>query len=113
MKPPRRFNRATLLASVAVHLGFCVQALIVVLKGGGMYLNDAFFWLFLPHTFFMYFLPPAWPITPGAIGQPPVVDWLRFAGKLAVAFPASAVYGLLLGSLWFLLMGRRSRDNAT
>lgn len=43
------------LASVAVHLVFCTQALIAVLKEGGIYLNDAFFWVFPPHSFFMNF----------------------------------------------------------
>jgi hypothetical protein len=73
-----------------------------------MYLNHAFFWLFLPHTFFMYFLPPAWPITNGGFDQPIQVDWLRLAGKLAVAFPASILYGFILGAIWSLLAGRGS-----
>jgi hypothetical protein len=111
MKRPSQSDFAALTASVAVHALFCVQAILAAVKAGGMFLNDSFFWLFLPHNFLMFFLPPAWPITSGGPGQPPQVDWLRFAGKLAVAFPASAVYGLLLGSVWFWLFGRRSRSN--
>jgi hypothetical protein len=112
MKRPRQSDFAALLASVAVHAVFCVQAIMAAGKAGGMILNDAFLWLFLPHTYLLFFLPPAWPITSPGLGQPPQVDWLRFAGKLAVAFPASAVYGLFLGSAWFLLFGRRSRSKA-
>lgn len=112
MKRPRPPDLAALITGAAVHVVFCVQAVIAAVKTGAMFLNDSFFWLFLPHNFFMPFLPPAWPIASGGVGQPPQVDWLRFAGKLAVAFPASAVYGLLLGSLWFLLFGRRSRSHA-
>ncbi len=107
MRLSKLSEHKALLASVAVHLVFCTQALIAVLKEGGIYLNDAFFWVFLPHTFFMFFLPPAWPITPGEIGQP-TVDWLRLAGKLTIAFPASIIYGLILGAIWSLLAGKKS-----
>ena len=107
MRSSKLSDHKAFLASVAVHFVFCTQALIAVLKEGGIYLNDAFFWVFLPHTFFMYFLPPAWPITSGEIGQPNQVDWLRLAGKLTVAFPASIIYGLILGAIWSLLAGSR------
>jgi len=112
MKRPSRSAFAALIASVAVHAVFCIQAIMAAVSAGGMFLNDSFFWLFLPHNFFMFFLPPAWPITSGGVGQSPQVDWLRFAGKLAVAFPASTVYGLFLAFVWFLLFGRRSRSYA-
>jgi hypothetical protein len=53
MRPYKLSDHKAFLVSIAVHLVFCTQALIAVLKEGGIYLSDAFFWLFPPHTFFM------------------------------------------------------------
>jgi hypothetical protein len=92
------------LASVVVHALFCIQAYNAASQGG-MVLNEFFGFLFYPHLMLMFFLPPAYPID--LSGGTVVVDWLRFAGKLAVAYPASLLYGLLLSATLYSLRRKK------
>lgn len=64
-----------------------------------MIADDGLFWVFLPHVFLMYFLPPAWPVIDATH-----VDWGRVMGKLAVCYPASLLYGWVVGTVWYLLV---------
>jgi hypothetical protein len=92
-------------ASILVHVVFCLQA-ITVADRGGMVRNTFFMLLYYPHVLLMYFLPPAYPI--GNSHGVVQVDWLRFAGKLAVAYPASLLYGLVAGAFSCFIRGRRT-----
>ncbi len=102
-----RRNTLLIAAALAVlfHAIFCWQAVITA-KNGGMMANEAFMVIYYPHAILMYFLPPAYPIS-----YPPgggvAVDWLRFAGKLAVAFPASVMYGLAVAGVWKLVVQKK------
>ena len=64
-----------------------------------MIANEVFGVIYFPHSLLTYFLPPAYPISfqPGGVVE---VDWLRLSGKLAVAFPASAMYGVIASIPW-------------
>jgi hypothetical protein len=104
MKGDKRFWLLAVLASLVVHTLFCMQAFGAASQGG-MVLNDLFIFLFYPHVMLMFFLPPAYPID--LSGGTVVIDWLRFAGKLAVAFPASLLYGWLLSAIWHSLRRRK------
>lgn len=94
-----------LVSSPLIHSVFSLQALSVAGQGG-MIRNTFFMLLFYPQLLLMYFLPPADPI--GYPGGAVVVDWLHFAGKLAVAYPASLLYGLAVGAVWYFLLGRKT-----
>lgn len=94
-----------LVSSLLIHGIFSLQALSVVGQGG-MIRNTFFMLLFYPHVLLMFFLPPIDPI--GYSGGVVVVDWLRFAGKLAVAYPASPLYGLAVGAVWHFLRRRKT-----
>jgi hypothetical protein len=107
MKYVKRFWGLAVVVSLAVHALFCGQAYLAAGRGG-MVLNASFAVLFYPHVMLMYFLPPAYPIDlSGGIS----VDWIRFAGKLSVAYPASLVYGCLFSAVWHLITGRRREHN--
>ena len=94
-----------LISSLLIHSVFSLQALSVA-EQGGMIRNTFFMLLFYPQVSLMYFLPPTDPI--GYSGGAVVVDWLRFAGKLVVAYPASLLYGLAVGAVWYFLFGRKT-----
>src|SRR5688500_3456397 len=95
----------TTAVSILVHTIFCVQAVAAARAGAGsMAANEFFLIAFLPHYMLMYFLPPNWPIT--NVTQ---VDWLRVAGKLAVSYPVSLLYGWILGAAWHVVHGIRRR----
>lgn len=91
------------MVSLAVHVLFCGQAYLAA-RQGGMVLNASFMALFYPHVMLMYFLPPAYPID---LSSGISVDWIRFAGKLLVAYPASLFYGCLFSVFWRLIGGKR------
>jgi len=57
--------------------------------------------VFFPHYLFMFFLPPSYPIHDDGI-----VDYSELWGKLAVAFPASLAYGVIIVAI--LVLGRQS-----
>jgi hypothetical protein len=106
MKHGNRFWGLAIMVSLAVHALFCGQAYLAAGQGG-MVLNTSFLVIFYPHVMLMYFLPPADPIDlSGGIS----VDWIRFAGKLLVAYPASLVYAFLFSAVWHLI-GRRRREH--
>ena len=69
-----------------------------------MILNVWLSFLFHLHAMLIFFLPPAYPID--LSGGTVVVDWLRFVGKLVVAYPASLLYGCLLSTIWYFLRRR-------
>ena len=95
----------TITASLAIHAVFCTQAISAARAGtGGFVANEFFLLTFLPHSMMMYYLPPNWPIINGTD-----IDWWRVAGKLAVIYPASLLYGWLVGALWHLFDCIRSR----
>ena len=97
--------------SLVIHSIFCVQAVAATRAGtGGMAEDETLFLVFLPHYIAIYFLPPKWPIANG--GE---VDWWRVAGKLAVSYPASFIYGWIVGTVWYLfhrLMCRFDKRNS-
>jgi hypothetical protein len=105
MNHNREYWLSTLLASLGIHSLFCAQAITVAAQGGMV--RDAFLMvLFFPHVMLMFFLPPSDPISyNGVLVQ---VDWLRFAGKLVVAYPASLLYGLAFGAIWCFIRRRKS-----
>lgn len=92
-------------ASLFLHAVFCFQA-ISAAERGGMVRNAFFMIFYFPHVVLMYFLPPAYPI--GQSGGVVRVDWLRFTEKLAVAYPASLLYGLVAGAFWWFIRRRRT-----
>jgi hypothetical protein len=95
----------TFAASLVIHAVFCIQAVSAALAGtGGLVTNDFFMIAFLPHNLAMYFLPPTWPIINGE-----EIDWWRVSGKLAVSYPASLLYGWLVGAGWQLVHCLRRR----
>jgi hypothetical protein len=82
--------------SIGIHGVFCAQAFSAASEGG-MVSNLFFSFLFFPQVMLMYFLPPAYPIIlRGAIVS---IDWLRFAGKLVIAFPGSLLYGWICAKI--------------
>jgi hypothetical protein len=93
------------ISSLLIHIVFSLQALSVA-EQGGMIRNTLFMLLFYPHVLLMYFLPPAKPI--GYSGAVVAVDWFRFVGKLAVAYPASLLYGLACGAVRHFLIGKKT-----
>jgi hypothetical protein len=104
----RKFWWKAVLVSIAVHSGFCLQALSVAAEGG-MARSPGFLFLFGPHFMLMFFLPPPDPFSwsGGAVS----VDWLRFAGKLLVAYPASLLYGCIVSALWYFVRSRPRHAN--
>jgi hypothetical protein len=95
----------TIAASFVIHAVFCTQAVSAALTGtGGLVASDFFMIAFLPHYMAMYFLPPNWPIINGTD-----TDWWRVAGKLAVGYPASLLYGWVVGAVWHLVRSVRRR----
>jgi hypothetical protein len=85
--------------SLVIHTVFCTQAISTArASAGGLVANEFFLLAFLPHYMLMYFLPPNWPIVNGTD-----IDWWRIAGKLAVAYPASLLYGWFVGALCYLV----------
>jgi hypothetical protein len=95
----------TIAASLVIHAVFCLQAVSAALAGtGGLVASDLFMFAFLPHYMAMYFLPPNWPTINGA-----GTDWWRVAGKLAVSYPASLLYGWVVGAAWHLFHRLRRR----
>lgn len=80
-----RFDLA-IFFSVLIHCLFIMQ-MISALPGHGL-IRGEFAVFFLPHTMLMYFFPPK-------------VDWNNFhwwavIGKIAVALPASILYGIIV-----------------
>jgi hypothetical protein len=108
MKRDKRFWLRTVFASIVIHAIFCVQAYSATSEGG-MVSNAAFMFLFFPHIMLMYFLPPTYPIdlTGGIVS----VDWLRFVGKLFVAYPGSLFYGWILTMLRYSLFRKKAPPN--
>lgn len=106
MKQPKHLWVIAVLASIVIHFIFCVQA-VSVAEQGGMVCNELFMLLFFPHVMLMYFLPPAYPIQHASDGVV-VVDWVRFAGKLAIAYPASLAYGMGISALWYLICMKKA-----
>jgi hypothetical protein len=92
----------TLIAAATIHAVFSIQA-IVTARHGGMIHDEAMMFVFYPHVMLMFLLPPAYPINFGS-GGIIEVDWLRFTGKLAVAIPASLLYGIVVASVWMLFI---------
>lgn len=103
----KQSSLVAVLASLPIHSLFCYQAVNAAAKGGMIQGKLLYKLIFLPHTVLMYFLPPDYPFLSGD-GGTIMVDWRRFSGKLAVAFPASLVYGFVFGGIWYLLF-RQSR----
>jgi hypothetical protein len=96
----------TIASSLVIHSFFCAQAVYALSAAtGGMASDTRFFLFFLPHYFVMYFAPPMWPIT-----NMTEVDWWGVAGKLAVAYPVSLLYGWILGAIWHAIHGLWSRS---
>ncbi len=96
-------------SSLVIHIVFCLQAIYATHAGaGGLVANDFFLIAFLPHYMIMYFSPPNWPIINGVD-----VDGWRVAGKLVVSYPASLLYGWLVGALWHLAIAGLRRIGRT
>jgi hypothetical protein len=88
-----------------MHAVFCTQAVSAGRAGtGGLVADEVFLIAFLPRYMAMYFLPPSWPVMNGA-----GIDWWRVAGKLAVSYPASLLYGCVVGAVWHLVGRARHR----
>jgi hypothetical protein len=104
-KRDKCFWLVALLASLVVHTLFCIQAYSAASQGG-MVLNIFCSFLFYPHVILVFFLPPEYPFN--LSGGTVVIDWLRFAGKLVVAYPASLLYGWLVSAIWHSLRRRKS-----
>jgi hypothetical protein len=97
--PSKRRWMVTIGASLVIHAVFCTQAVSAVRAGkGGLVADEVFLIAFLPHYMAMYFLPPSWPVMIGA-----GIDWWRVAGKLTVSYPASLLYGWVVGAVWHLV----------
>ena len=97
----------TIVVSILIHFVFCAQAVAAARAGAGGMAADEFFLIsFLPHYMLMYFLPPNWPIN-----NLTEIDWWRVAGKLAVSYPASLLYGWIVGAVWHLVHGIRRRSD--
>jgi hypothetical protein len=94
----RRFWRIAIRASVPIHGAFCLQALMALPRGSllhGWFGKSLWrFAIFFPQAMLMSFLPPKWP------ELSPEADWPRVVGKLAVAYPASLAYDMVLGAIW-------------
>src|SRR5258708_4315837 len=97
MSQKKQFWLVAFLTSVFVHAVFCVQAASVADQGGLINSGIPFFPVFfLPHTVLIYFLPPCDPFSyHGGILE---IDRWCFAGKLAAAYPASLMYGIVLAA---------------
>jgi len=72
--------------------------------------NMLFYFVFLPHTVLVYFLPPEYPLHFNTGHWD--VNWWGFAGKLVDAYPASLVYGLLLSFGWSFIQRKREQNSS-
>ena len=79
------------LTTVLIHTVFCIQAFLP-LQRGGMVSDGPWLQIFYPHYLFLFFLPPAYPITYS--GGEVQVSYLAFLGKMLVAVPCSVAYSL-------------------
>jgi hypothetical protein len=95
-KAPTFFVYRALVASIAIHVLFIVQAYLS-LPLGGMVSNGFYLMLFYPHYLLDYCLPPAYPID--YVDGVMKVNYLGFWGKMLVAFPASLAYGVFLAGV--------------
>jgi len=97
MSHKRQFWFSAILISIFVHVIFCLQAASVADQGGLINSSKPLFPIFFfPHTVLVYFLPPCDPF-PYHGGVLEVDRWC-FAGKLAAAYPASLLYGVVLAA---------------
>jgi len=79
-----------------IHVVFCVQAYLP-LQQGGMVSDGPWLWIYYPHYLLVFFLPPQYPIS--FSGSSVRVNYLEFWGKMLVAVPASAAYGMIVAAI--------------
>lgn len=96
-----------LILAAAIHTLFCIQVFMAL--PGGMCIYALGELLFFPHYILMFFFPPEYPIHDNG-----VVDYGEVWGKLAVAFPASLAYGIVIvaGLALFKQILRRPKHDA-